>query len=169
MDRLLIYFGRLILITLGFIAAALAASAAMHLLVLPALGFDHQAVPALSGAALVSVPLVALFVGSFTCLPALAGIAIAELWSLRSWLFYALAGGLVGLIWVLIFRATARGDALDAGYQINVLPPGSSIYNTNVLLIVVAAGMVGGIAYWLVAGRSAGAWRAAAAERFGRR
>lgn len=161
MERLLLYIGRLILVMIGFLAATLAASAAMHLFVLPRLGLGDEAAGALVTAAYAfSIPFVALFVGYYALLPAAVVIAIAELWSVRRWLYHALGGGAVGLVLAMTFRANGV-DGLSFGTDIEVLPPGNSIFDFNLLAVMIGAGMVGGLAYWLIAGSTSGSWKRA--------
>jgi hypothetical protein len=163
LDRLLIYLGRFAVIIIGYFLAALAASAAMHLLILPTLGFSrNEAAPIVTGAVVFSVPFVALFVGYYALLPSLVVIAIAEIWSVRGWLFHALGGGAVGLVVAMLFRATAPDDILAAGSDLQVIPPSNSIFDPNLLAVMIGSGMIGGLAYWLIAGRSSGSWREAA-------
>ena len=162
MGRLLLYIGRLILVIIAYLVAALAASAAMHLFVLPRLGFDREQAGAVATAAYVfSVPFVALFVAYFALLPALVVIAIAELWSVRSWLYHALGGGAVGLALAVMFRTSASEGFLEAGSDLQVIPPGHSIFDLNLLAVMLGAGMVGGLAYWAIAGSTSGSWKSA--------
>jgi len=148
MNRVLVYLVRFAVIVLGFAVAALSASAFLHLLVAGAAGLPPQDLSAVfAGPAIISVPFVALFGAYFAFVPSIFAILAAEVLSLRGWLYHALAGGVVGLVAagaVLWPQATVPGDAMaDAG----------------LLGAIVGAGMVGGSAYWLVAGRLAGRWR----------
>jgi hypothetical protein len=72
-----------------------------------------------------------------SALPILAGALIAEAFSIRSALFYAIEGGIGGALY---------GIGFLAGIQ-------------NAIQSSAAAGIMGGLVYWLVAGRNAGAWR----------
>ena len=69
----------------------------------------------------------------------------AELLSWRSWLAHAAGGAVVALYagWRLA-EATGRLDAAS--------DPGLTLFT-------LAAGLVGGVAYWAIAGRNAGNWR----------
>lgn len=159
MGRILDLIARIVVMLAGYVAAALAASAALHLLTLPALGFEEGEVPAImAGAAIFSVPFVALFVAYFALLPALAVIAIAELWSLRSWIYHVAGGGFAGFGAAMRFRSLAPEDAVTVGMQEPFLAPGNSILDPRLLMILVLSGMAGGLAYWLVAGRKSGNW-----------
>jgi hypothetical protein len=73
----------------------------------------------------------------WSALPILAGALIAEAFSIRSALIYAIAGGIGGALY---------GIGFLAGIQ-------------NAIQSSAAAGIMGGLVYWLVAGRNAGAWR----------
>jgi hypothetical protein len=150
MGRVLIYFGRFALIFVAYVCASLAASAFIHFASLRALGFDGYDTPqALTGALAFSIPFVALFVSYFAFLPSLPTILAAEAFGWRSWLFYALAGAAIALAIVAIaFQASEPGD--------------NPFADTRLSAAVIGSGIVGGLAYWLVAGRLAGNWRARA-------
>jgi hypothetical protein len=164
MGRLLVYLGRLILIVVGFVAAALAASAAMHLFILPTLGFETvEAGPIVAGSVLFSIPFVALFVAYFALTPALVVVAIAEIWSVRGWLYYALSGGAIGLAIALLFGSRAAERLTDSGPQPRGAA-GGTIFETNLLAVLIGSGIVGGVVYWLIAGGTSGSWRSRAAQ-----
>jgi len=93
------------------------------------------------GTVLVMMALSAVVLNGYAALPALAIIAIAEGWRVRSVLFYAGVGGALAAF--LAFGTEIfdlRGAARDRE-------------------IMVGAGVVGGFVYWALAGRNAGAWR----------
>jgi hypothetical protein len=148
--RVLVYFARFALIFVAYVCASLAASAFIHLVSLRALGFDASARPeAVGGALAFSIPFVALFVSYFAFLPSVPAILAAEAFGWRSWLFYALAGAAIALaIVAFAIQASEPGDHPFA--------------DTRLSAAVIGGGIVGGLAYWLVAGRLAGNWRAKA-------
>ena len=79
---------------------------------------------------------------AFTVLPATVGVLIAEAFAIRSWIFHILNGGLSAWIgWSLMAD-------LPPEYRFLADPK-----------IIIAAGFASGIAYWLVAGWSAGFWK----------
>lgn len=158
MTRVFLYLFRFTAIVLGFCAAALAASAFLHLLYLGAAGQGAQALAWEGMEPLAfSLPLVALVIANFAFLPALPVILVAELTGRRDWLFYALSGALIAVVvaalsWSLGFPAWREfGDGASAN--------GSLFGDPQFVLLLVGAGMTGGIAYWVVAGRRAGSWR----------
>ena len=75
---------------------------------------------------------------------ALVAAAIGEWQSIRSWVYYALAG---------IAIAIAGFIALYSG-ETTIGP--NSIVNNYALAAYLCAGLAGGLAYWLVSGRTAG-------------
>jgi hypothetical protein len=77
-----------------------------------------------------------------TALPAAVGVLIAESFAIRSWMFHALNGGLSAWIGWSIMQ-----DAQDR-YRFLTEPK-----------VMVAAGLAGGLAYWLIAGWTAGFWK----------
>ena len=88
----------------------------------------------------------AIIIFSVGFLPALLVIALAEGLALRSAVIYGLSGGLLAL---------AMAYGLDfAGYIATA--EGDVARNREVFA---AAGIAGGLVYWLIAGRRAGAWK----------
>jgi len=89
------------------------------------------------------------FVGLTATLPALVLIVFSEATRMRSLLYYGVAGAVVGL-------AAYFGSDISARLEntTDVVPVG------HTLQLAAAAGIIGGLVYWLIAGRRAGAWRA---------
>jgi hypothetical protein len=77
-----------------------------------------------------------------SAMPAAVGVLISEAFAIRSWMFHALNGGLSAWIGWSIMQ-----DAQDQ-YRFLTEPR-----------MMVAAGLAGGLAYWLVAGWTAGFWK----------
>ncbi|TGQ43770.1 hypothetical protein [Mesorhizobium sp. M00.F.Ca.ET.216.01.1.1] len=148
MNRLIAYLVRFAVILIGYVVASLAASAFLNLLFLASLGYtpEHPE-PAATASLWFSIPFVALFVAYFAFMPAAIAILISEILSRRDWLFYALAGAVVAAVFLGFARQTA-----DANFAAT---------DTRDMLAVIGCGMVGGIFYWLSAGRWAGSWREA--------
>lgn len=138
------YIIRFSLITIAFLSAAIGASAFMILLLWGGVSHGETGDPEFQNfvklAAGISTPLLASFVGYYTFLPAMAVALVSEYLSKRSWLFHALGGIVVAL--VAIFR---RADANDFA-----TPP------SGIMLVIIAAGVIFGTIYWLIAGRTAG-------------
>ena len=139
--------GRLILIACGFFLASLAAALTATAGLERAYGIaiatgepfgDFVVTWVLS--ALVS----AMAISQFSLTLAAIAIIVAESFALRSWLYYAAAGALIGVL-ALVALESERG------------PAGSSRMADLEALIFIAAGLVGGLTYWLIVGRSAGA------------
>jgi hypothetical protein len=79
---------------------------------------------------------------ALTILAAAVGVLIAEALAIRSWIYHAANGGLAAWIgWSMV-------NDVDARYRFLTEPK-----------ILVAAGLAGGLAYWLVAGWTAGFWK----------
>ena len=139
----------------------LAASAFLHLLVLGRLGFDGDQLPGvIAGSLVFSIPFIALFVAYFALLPAVVVLGITEILGRRDWLTYALGGGAVGIAVAAVFwqagRVPGTPDPADFGFQQQIDP---ALASPAFLGLLVGGGVVGGLAYWLVAGRLAGGWR----------
>jgi hypothetical protein len=144
--------GRLMLMFLGYVMGCVAAAV---VLTLGSLGPEWNDIaaqfgpqpPGVESAALWSVTALAaivIFVVGF--LPVLLAIALAEGLALRSAVIYGVIGAALAL---------AMAYGLDfAGYM--TAPDDPTGHNTEVFA---AAGIAGGLAYWLFAGRKAGAWK----------
>ncbi|RWF16291.1 MAG: hypothetical protein EOS64_25340, partial [Mesorhizobium sp.] len=101
MRRLITYLVRFAVILIGYIVASLAASAFLDVLFLAHLGYTPQhPEPAATASLYFSVPFVALFVAYFAFIPAAAVILIAEVLGRRDWLFYALGGAVIALVFL---------------------------------------------------------------------
>lgn len=145
--------GRLIVISLAFFAAALAAA------VVAAVGFQHLygVPPAGAGDPVGDVFdlffllfVTGLAISHFSLAPAGVAIIVAEVFRLRSWLFYAAAGALSGLTAMLALEHEAAADARFSH-------PEAALF--------LACGLVAGLVYWLVAGRGAGSFMPAPDSR----
>ncbi len=75
-------------------------------------------------------------------MPAAVGVLIAEAFAIRSWIYHAFNGGISAWIgWSIM-------QDVQEQYRFLTEPK-----------VMVAAGLAGGLAYWLVAGWSAGFWK----------
>ena len=88
------------------------------------------------------------FVGAVAILPAALVIAISEAARMRSFIYYGVGGALVAL-------ASYYGS--DISVQLENTTDVTPVANT--LQLAAAAGILGGLTYWLIAGRNAGRWR----------
>ncbi|NOJ50954.1 hypothetical protein [Bradyrhizobium archetypum] len=88
-----------------------------------------------------------IFLSGFALLPALVVVLITEAFNIRSVLAYAVGGAIVGAACYLglvpFDTETLRFDGIVRRH----------------LEIMTGAGIVAGLVYWLIAGRTAGAWR----------
>ena len=78
----------------------------------------------------------------YSVLPATVGVLISEAFAIRHWIFHVFNGALS--VWI--------GSTL-----VNQSDKGSEYLNTPIL--IVAAGIAAGFAYWGIAGWSAGFWK----------
>ena len=84
----------------------------------------------------------------FALLPAALVVAISEVLRMRSFIYYGVGGALVAL-------ASYYGSDISVQLENTTdVPPVA-----NALQLAAAAGILGGLAYWLIAGRNAGRWR----------
>lgn len=129
----------LILIPAGYILACLASGA---FLVLAVIGADQASLTTYGTEMLLLVFGVSAMAGGLAAVPALVAIVAAETFGWRSVLFYLVAGGAIGL----------------AAHLLG--PFGHEPISTADAQLFLATGAVGGFAYWLIAGRTAGPGRA---------
>jgi hypothetical protein len=146
-NGILTFLFRCIVALLGYAVAALCSSAFLHLVTLPLMGFSPEEAPAVAmGSIVFSIPFIALFVAYFAFIPSVIAVVVGEIIGLRDWLYYAIAGGVIGAVVMGYFRSAAEADH-------------SLIGTPGFMFALVGAGMCGGLGYWLIAGRSAGGWR----------
>ncbi len=89
------------------------------------------------------------YFGAVTIVPAFVLIVLGETLRMRSVIYYGAAGALVGL-------ASYFGSNISLMLENTTdVPPVE-----HALPLAVAAGIIGGVVYWLIAGRKAGPWRA---------
>ena len=144
MENLIRLLMRFLLVPLGYLAAAIAGTlvvvASSRLVDVALSGYPDDAYASLGLA--IGGPILLLVVMVLILMPASIGILISEAFAIRSWIFHVLNG--IASVWL--------------GWQLY-----GSIFGKEVLsnepLVVVAAGIAGGFAYWAVAGFSAGFYR----------
>ncbi|MEX2129424.1 MAG: hypothetical protein WD871_14460 [Xanthobacteraceae bacterium] len=141
-------FFRFFVVLFAFWLASIAAAAVL------VLGSGAPTLPEPDAWPIVSIFILttSAFVAAFSFAPAAVVILLAETFSLRSLLIYALAGGAVGLFCGYTLGFVERAPQ----FQVN------SPFGTNFELMA-AAGIAAGLVYWLIAGRTAGTWRASTA------
>jgi len=139
--------GRLIVIVFGFLFACLVAGMIVVAAILFPEFSDFGSVPIDQDALNVVIGFGFIFVSGFALIPAALIALITEALSIRSALAYAIGGGVVGLVCYLglvpFDPATFRFEGIVRRH----------------LEIMTGAGIVGGVLYWMIAGRNAGAWR----------
>ena len=139
--------GRLFVVLFGFLAACFVAG----MIVVAAIMFpefsDLGAGPVDLGVLNVVLGFGFIFVSGFALLPAMIVVAITEAFYIRSALVYAVGGGLVGLA---CYLGLVPFDTEQLRFE--------GIVRRH-LEIMTGAGIVAGVIYWMIAGRTAGAWR----------
>jgi hypothetical protein len=143
----MVLIGRLFVILFAFLAACLVAGMIVVGAVLFPEFSDLGAGPVDPGALDIVFGFGFIFISGFALLPAMIVVAITEAFYVRSPLTYAVGGGLVGLACYLglvpFDPNTLRFDGIVRRH----------------LEIMTGAGIVAGVVYWMIAGRTAGAWR----------
>lgn len=138
--------GRMFAVFFGFLAACVAAS----IVVLWALFFPEMSDVSLDvdqGAINMVLGFGFILISGFALLPAAIIALITEVFSIRHILAYAVGGGLAGLFCYLGFIPF---DTVNMTFN--------GIVRRH-LEVMVGAGILGGVVYWLIAGRNAGGWR----------
>src|SRR6202163_1412759 len=139
--------GRLFVILFGFLAACLVAGMIVVVAVLFPEFSDLGSGPVDPGALNIVLGFGFIFISGFALLPAMLVVAITEAFYIRGALTYAVGGGIVGLACYLglvpFDPETLRFEGIVRRH----------------LEIMTMKGIVAGMAYWMIAGRNAGAWR----------
>jgi hypothetical protein len=143
------FIGRIFVIFFAFLFACIAAGITIGFGLLGSELQSLQGDPvAARGVFLIASFFGTSFAGTAAFLPLLLLAILTEAFRLRSFLFYAIAGVVIAL---LAYYGTGLGnpyeESIDHAGPIN-----------RGLELAIAAGAVFGLAYWLIAGRKAGAW-----------
>jgi hypothetical protein len=140
--------GRLIVIFFGLIVAIMAAGIVLAIGIISPdwAGVDSDPFERVSF--FVFAFFATSFVGAAATLPAMVLILFAEAARMRSLLYYGVAGAVVGLAAYFGSDVSSRLENTT-----DVVPVG------HALQLAAAAGIIGGLVYWLIAGRKAGVWR----------
>jgi hypothetical protein len=152
---------RALMIALAYLVAAIVATVTFAILVFAAALQSWPPVPAMRDAAVVAVvtaPVAFMCFAIFPLLPSIIVALIAEAYGARSLVFYVLAAGVVTIVSLFGFRLSFV--AFHPNYRGPMI---SSFYNVDWSLVVIGA--IGGLVYWAIAGRNAGAWRTAKAAQ----
>jgi len=139
--------GRLFVILFAFLAACLVAGMIVVGAVLYPEFSDLGNGPIDQNALNIVLGFSFIFISGFALLPALIVVLITEAFYVRGALTYAVGGALVG-----------------AACYLGLIPFDSSTLQFDGIVrrhleIMTGAGIVAGLVYWLIAGRTAGAWR----------
>ncbi len=145
MTQLLVLLVRFAIIIVGYAAAALAASGFLHAILLGRVQAELGSGPDGLGAWMVSTLFVALLVSYYAFIPSIAAILFGEFSRRREWLYYAVCGGAIAAAVAALLYGVGQGAAASPADR-PILP-------------LLGAGIVGGLVYWAVCGRSAGRWR----------
>lgn len=145
MDRFLLFFFRLIVIALGFLFGCLVTGAALAILSGVIAPGDVEAFSGKQNWTGIGLGILAVtgLTAYAAIIPVMFIVIFAESRRKRDWFFYCLAGGLIAVLCI--------------GFVAVSTPPGQTP-SVGFFSIVVVSGMLGGIGYWLIAGRNAGGW-----------
>jgi hypothetical protein len=142
------FIGRIFVIFFAFLIACVAAG---FTIAFGLLGGEWQMLhndPMAQGTFWVTSFVGTSYAGAASFMPLLLVVILAETFKWRSVIFYALAGVVIALI-------AYYGAGFGNPYEESIDQPGPVAHGIQ---LVVAAGVVFGLAYWLIAGRKAGAW-----------
>ena len=143
----------------GFAAACLAVSLLAHALVAAWTGLEgFRSFMRAAGPMQYSVPALALLAGIIAFVPAGIGVFVAEWRGIRSWLHFAATGAAAGGFAILLAWLQNR-----AFHGVSDELPGAAAsapgISPGIALAVMAAGILGGVVYWALAGRTSGSRR----------
>ena len=139
--------GRLFVILFGFLAACLVAGMIVIGAVLYPEFSDLATGPIDQSALNIVLGFGFIFISGFALLPALVVVLITEAFHVRGVLTYAVGGALVG---AACYLGLTPFDPDTLHFE--------GIVRRH-LEIMTGAGIVAGLVYWMIAGRTAGAWR----------
>jgi hypothetical protein len=139
--------GRLFVVFFGFLAACLVAGMVVVVAIMFPEFSDLGAGPVDPGVLNIMLGFGFVFVSGFALVPAMVVVVITEAFYVRSALAYAVGGGLVGLA---CYLGLVPFDAEQLRFE--------GIVRRH-LEIMTGAGILAGMVYWMIAGRSAGEWR----------
>src|ERR1700749_2925990 len=138
---------RLFVIALAFLGACLVAGMIIVAAVLVPEFSNLGTGPIDQGAIDIILGFGVIFISGFALLPALIIALITEAFSIRSVLAYAVGGGFVGLA---CYLGLVPFDPETLHFE--------GIVRRH-MEIMTGAGIAAGLIYWMIAGRTAGAWR----------
>jgi len=137
---------RIFVVLFAFLAASIVAGLVLTLGLLPPEFDELTPMPGAHAGFGLAVAFSAVLISGYALIPAMLFIAIAEGFRLRSFLFYAGFGAAVALLMAYGSNVSIDGSAYPfVGHEQEVFA---------------AAGIAGGLVYWALGGRKAGAWRA---------
>lgn len=143
-------FLRSLMIAFGFLVSCMAAAFVIaYGLVAPELAEFSRGRPEYFMVLLFLASAAGLVTLFYVFAPAFLVILMAEIFSLRSVIYYALCGAAIGAL---------TGFLSDMGALLDDASPAAPL--TRELQFLTAAGIVAGFVYWLIAGRNAGTWKA---------
>jgi hypothetical protein len=133
--------GRLIVVPLAFLIAAAAAGFVLFTLGLEKITHALHGTEIDANTVDYAFDMGTLILSGLTIIPALAVVIVGEVARIRSWLYYMIGGGLALAALPLLGRIN---DASVAAM------PDAAVWQ-----VLATAGFVGGLTYWLIAGRNA--------------
>jgi hypothetical protein len=139
--------GRLFVVFFAFLAACLMAGmVVVGAILFPE--FSDLGAPVDPGVLNIMLGFGFIFVSGFALVPAMIVVLLTEAFYIRSALAYAVGGAIVGLV---CYLGLVPFDAEQFRFE--------GIVRRH-LEIMTGAGILAGMVYWMIAGRTAGAWRA---------
>jgi hypothetical protein len=147
--------GRIVVIFFAFLLAAVAAAVVFTLSIFVTMwnsGSSWSSVSMATTAFFQTGGSVFILLTIFAFLPSMIVAAIAEIYRIRSVLFYILSAGMVAIFSTAGFRFVLSLVMFQPKVE-----PQIGTFSANWTLVV--SGMVAGLVYWAVAGRQAGVWR----------
>jgi hypothetical protein len=140
---------RIVLIVVALIVASVAAGATLAIGIVAPDWANMDSDPVERVSLFVVWFLTTSFYGAAAIAPALVLVVLGEAWRMRSFVYYGFAGAAVALV---SYYGSNISRMLENTTDV---PPVE-----HALPLALGAGIIGGLIYWLIAGRNTGAWRA---------
>jgi hypothetical protein len=141
-------FGRIIVIIFGLLVAIIVAAITLAIGVVGTDWVGADSDPSERVRIFFAAFFATGFIVVFATLPAVLVILVSEIARIRNFIYYGVGGALVALA-----AYSISGISVWLENTTDVTPV------ANTLQLAAAAGILGGLAYWLIAGRNAGRWR----------
>ncbi|AZN70385.1 hypothetical protein D5400_03025 [Georhizobium profundi] len=145
MNRFFLFFLRLLMMAFAFFVACIVTGATLAFLTRAVTPEDVRNITGDGTwiSVMIGVLTVAGLVAYASLIPAMFIALYSEMQRRRGWLFYCLSGGVVAALCLAFLLLNPQQDGNPS---------------ISFVAVIIVSGMLGGLAYWVIAGRHAGGW-----------